>query len=98
MIQFLRRAILASSVLLSAGCASYDDRMERVEFEKLRTLPVESQEDHVLPVFENGSVVEEALLRSEDAILRIREIWLIDFEIHWNCAEIPGIEIGDRLS
>lgn len=69
-----------------------------MEFEKLRTHPVDSQEDRVLPVFEGGPAVEEALLRSEDAILGIQEIWLIDFEIHWNCAKKPGIEIVDRLS
>lgn len=37
-----------------------------MEFEKLRTYPVESQDDRVLPVFENGSAVEEALLRIQE--------------------------------
>ena len=68
------RAILASSVLLAAGCASHDDTMERLEFEKLRTHPVESQEDRIFPAFESAPGVEEALLRIGDPFHRIQEI------------------------
>ena len=42
-----------------------------MEFEKLRTYPAQPQEDGVLPVFEGGSAVEEALIRIADSCPRI---------------------------
>jgi hypothetical protein len=52
MSHFSRRFLLASVLLLGAGCAAVDDREEQSEFEKLRKHPLSPQGDRPLPLFD----------------------------------------------
>jgi hypothetical protein len=58
-----RHLIAAGLLLLGVGCASYDDRTEQSEFEKLRKYPISPQGDRILPNFgsEPPSEEEESL-------------------------------------
>ena len=58
-----RYLLVVALLLLSVGCAGYDDRAEQSEFERLRKYPIAPQGDRMLPDFGTEPSSDDESLR-----------------------------------